>query len=218
MLRTNRAACTIAALTILALFFLACGDSSSHNLSQAQVQAISQQMSSALGSAFVAQVVAVNPATAATSPSLARAMQQIQPDAGAASGCTITPTGQSCDITIAYTGNCPKGGTISVSGDLAYTLDNSGNGSDKSTVTITPASCAVQDVTFSGNPNVSVAIQVGFQNNAIAYPMTFSESGGITYGPHPSGSCSVKVNATVTSPTACTITGSICGRSISGSC
>jgi len=93
-----------------------------------------------------------------------------------------------------------------------------GNGTDSSTLTITPTSCAVSDTTFSGDPNVTVSTQFSMQNDALAYPITFSENGGISFGPNPSGSCSIKMNLDITSATTCTASGTICGQSVSGSC
>jgi hypothetical protein len=130
----------------------------------------------------------------------------------------ISDSGESCNIPITFQGPCPKGGAISVSGDFVYTLDSSGNGSDSSTLTITPSACAVDDITFNGNPNVTFATAFQLQNNALAFPITFSGVGGITFGPNPSGSCGINVKATASSPTSCSVSGSICGRSVSGSC
>src|SRR5262249_51572264 len=99
-----------------------------------------------------------------------------------------------------------------------YTLDGSGNGSDSSTLTLTPSACGVDDLTLNGNRNVIFATSFLLQDHALAFPLTFSGVGGISFGPHPSGSCSIRVQATVSSATSCSVSGSICGRSVSGSC
>jgi len=208
--------CAIVALALVGFVALSCGNSGNgKNLSSAQVQAISQELFTALGSALNAGLTPPGSAIA-PSHSLATAVQHdprlVQSD------CTISDNGESCNIVITYEGNCPDGGTIAVDGDLAFTLDNSGNGSDNSALTVTPAACVVSDVTFSGNPSVTVATGFSMQSFALAYPITFSETGGITYGPNPSGSCTLNVNATVSSPTSCSVTGTICGRSVSGTC
>jgi hypothetical protein len=210
-----RVICAIAALTSLSLLCVTCGGSS-HNLSQAQAQAISQEVFTALNSAMVAGLTPSGTNTAATRPSLGEIVERAQ--AAQSSGCTVTNSGESCNIPITYQGACPNGGTISVSGDFAYTLDNSGNGSDSSTLTVIPAACAVDNVTFSGNPSVTFATQFNLQSNALAFPITFSGMGGISYGPNPARSCSIDVKATATSVTSCSISGSVCGRSVSGSC
>jgi hypothetical protein len=134
------------------------------------------------------------------------------------SQCTVTNSGQSCNIPITFQGPCPSGGTIQVAGDFVYTLDNSGNGSDSSTLTVTPSSCLVDNLTINGDPNVTFATAFNLQNNALAFPITFSGMGGISFGPNPAGSCSINLKATATSPTTCSVSGSICGRSINGSC
>jgi hypothetical protein len=190
--------------------------SSSHSLSQAQAQAISQEVFSALNSAMVAGLTPTGTSTAATRPSLGEIVERAR--SAQSSGCTVTNSGESCNIPITYQGACPNGGTISVSGDFMYTLDNSGNGSDSSSLTVTPAACAVDNVTFNGDPSVTFATQFNLQNYGLAFPITFSGTGGISYGPNPSGSCSINVKATATSVTSCSVSGSICGRSVSGSC
>ena len=210
-----RIACAIASLAFISLLCITCGGSSHNNLSQAQAQAISQEVFSALHSAMVGGLTAPGSAPAAP-PSLPEIIERAQ--AAPPSGCVISNSGESCDIPITYQGACPKGGTISVSGDFAYTLDNSGNGSDSSTLTVTPAACAVDEVTFNGNPSVTFSTTFNLQNNALAFPIMFSGTGGISYGPNPSGSCSINVKATASSLTSCSISGSICGRSVSGRC
>ena len=107
---------------------------------------------------------------------------------------------------------------MNVAGDIVYTLDNSGNGSDSSTLTLTPSSCVVDQVTLNGNPNVTFATQFNLKNNMLAFPITFSGMGGIAFGPNPAGNCSISLKATAASPTTCTVSGSVCGRSVSGNC
>ena len=214
--KSLRIACAIAALIFISLICVTCGGSSHSNLSQAQAQAISREFFSALRTAMVAGLTPSSASAAEARPSLGEIVERAQP--ALSSGCIITNTGESCNIPITYQGPCPKGGTISVNGDFVYTLDNSGNGSDSSTLTVTPAACAVDNVTFNGNPNITFATQFNLQNNALAFPITFSGMGGISYGPNPAGSCSINVKATATSLTSCSISGSICGRSVSGSC
>jgi hypothetical protein len=210
-----RIACAIAALTFISFVCITCGGSSHNDLSQAQAQAISQEVFSALRSAMMTGLTAPGSA-AATPPSLPEIVERTQ--AAQPSGCVISNSGESCNIPITYQGACPKGGTISVSGDFTYTLDNSGNGSDSATLTVTPAACAVDDVTFNGNPSVTFSTTFNLQNNALAFPIMFSGTGGISYGPNPSGSCSINVKGTASSLASCSISGSICGRSVSGSC
>ena len=216
MLRTRRfiSPCAIAAVTILSLACVGCGSSSSHNLSPAQAQAVSQELTAALGAAL-STGLSIGPADT-TPPRLPAIVQNVHPSAS--SGCTITNTGESCNIPVTYSGPCPNGGTIGVTGDFIFTLDSSGNGSDNSTLTVTPTNCAVSNTTINGDPNVTVAINLSFQNKALVYPATFTETGGISFGPNPSGSCTLNVNLSITSATTCTVTGSICGQSLSGSC
>ena len=205
----------VATLATIAIILVACGGSSKPSISPAQAQAISSELFTALGSALAAGFI---PGSAAT-PNPRSLASAIPPrPAPQSSDCTVTNTGESCNVPINFQGNCPQGGTIAVSGDFAFTLDNSGNGSDSSTLTVTPTNCAVSDISFNGNPSLTVSAGFLMQNNALAYPLTLSEKGGITFGPKPSGSCSINLTMTVNSPTSCTATGSLCGNSVSGSC
>lgn len=148
--------------------------------------------------------------------SVSRAIANMQ--VAQASDCTTNPTGQVCDIPISYSEACPAGGTIAVSGDFNFTLDNSGDGSDSSTLTITPADCVVSNLTINGDPNVTMATQINIQANALAYPVTLTENGGISYGPNPSGSCKINASMVINSATSCSISANICGQKITGSC
>ena len=209
-----RIPCAIAALILLSLICITCGGSSHNNVSQAQAQAISTELFSALNSAMVAGLTP-GASTAVMRPSLGEIVEQARAQS---SGCTVTNNGESCNIPITYQGPCPGGGTVHVAGDFVYTLDNSGNGSDSSTLTVTPSSCVVDNLTINGDPSVTFATEFNLKNNGLAFPITFSGNGGISFGPNPSGSCSINVKATATSPTTCSVSGSICGQSISGSC
>lgn len=212
-----RISCAFAALVSLSVVCVTCGGSSHSNLSQAQAQAISAQLFGAVSSAMVTGLLPPPGASSAERPaSLGAIVERAQPSL--TSGCVISDSGEACNIPISYQGPCPKGGTISVIGDFVFTLDSSANGSDTSMLMITPSSCAVDDITFNGNPSVTFATAFGLQNHELAFPITFSGAGGITYGPNPSGSCSINVKATVSSATSCSVSGSICGRSVSGKC
>ena len=87
-----KAACGIAVLTILGLFLLACGGSSTPSISAAQAQAISQQLFTVLGSALASGVTPGGSAATAAPRSLAAAIPS-RP-ALLSSDCTITSTSQ----------------------------------------------------------------------------------------------------------------------------
>ncbi len=217
-----------AVVTLGLLFSVACGGGSSsgnQNLSAAQVQAVSQEISTALEAALQASItpgdIRREPTNFAKTFSdkivSDKAAAESRPDASSG-GCTTSASGTSCNYPLSYSGSCPQGGTIAVTGGFSFTLNDSGNGSDNSTLTITPTSCDASGVTFSGNPNITLATQVSFQDFAVVYPFTLTETGGISYGPNPSGSCTVNATLTITSDQTCTISGSICGQALSGSC
>jgi hypothetical protein len=210
-------------VVVAAILVILCGgcgssssSSSSNTMSAAQAQAVSQQVVQAVVAAL-SNAFGVSPSAARDArPSLSTVVGGIQPDQS--SGCTPTATGQSCNFPLSYSGPCSGGGTISVSGDIDGTLNSSGSGSIDSQITITPANCSVSNLTFNGDPNISIGGQIGFTDAGPVLPITLMEGGGISYGPHPSGSCQLSVTYTINSLTSCTVTGMVCGQSVNGSC
>jgi hypothetical protein len=207
----SRSAC-MAVVALLPLLSSSCG-SSSNNISNEQAQAISQELVTAVQSAITGQFYGGGPGAAHAS--LSNLIREARP--ASTSGCTPTSNGQMCNFPISYTGTCPSGGTISVSGDFNLTLNGSGTGSDSSTLTITPTNCVVSNLTVNGDPSVTLATTIGYTNGIFNFPVTMNESGGISYGPHPSGSCTVTVSLTL-QQNSCSISGKVCGHSVTGSC
>jgi hypothetical protein len=194
-----------------------CGSSTHNNtLSAAQAQAISQQVAQAVAQAVANAIHLPLPAAEQPPVRMSEALSGIHPDQSLS--CTSNPTGQTCMFPISSTGPCPKGGTIAVAGDIQGTLNNSGSGSLGAQVTITPANCAVSNVTFNGDPNISIAGQTNFTNMGPTFPITLMEGGGITFGPDPSGICQLNVTYSINSVSSCTVTGTVCGQSVNGNC
>ena len=201
------------------------GSSSSNSMSQAQAQAVTEQLSQdvaqALATAFESPTVKAGRPSLATvvgdiRPSLSTVLREIRPDQS--SGCAPSGTGENCNWPISYDGTCPQGGTIAVTGDIDTTLNGSGGGSVNSQITVTPANCSVSNLVINGDPNIDVGLQMSFTNSTPVFPITLTETGGISYGPNPSGSCQFNVTYSITSKTSCTITGKACGQSVNGSC
>ncbi|MGA9528399.1 MAG: hypothetical protein WBS24_09805 [Terriglobales bacterium] len=206
---------TCIAVALLALVCTGCGSShtsSSNNMSQAQAQAVSQELvqavEQALNNAFSGSAWAKSP----THSPLAEALSSIRPEDS--SPCTI---GSSIDCTINSSASCPQGGTVSVSGSIDGTLNN-GSGSIDTTLTVTPNKCALDSVVINGDPDVAFTSDFNFTNDALDFPITATTNGGISYGPNPSGSCTMNVTITINSATSCSVTGSVCGQSVNGSC
>jgi hypothetical protein len=221
MFPTKRIAsfCLTVLTAVLSILSSGCGGGSSmSNWSQAQAQAVAQQFSQAVVQALGTAVPATAPSAAP--PSLSTAVRDLRPDA--LPGCTSTSTGQNCNIPISLT-NYPctgsQGGTISVTGDVDGTLNNTGSGSVTAQLTITPAQCSISNLIVNGDPSITVGGQINFTNNETpVFPVTFTETGGISYGPNPSGSCQVNATYTINSSLACTVSGTVCGQPVSGSC
>jgi hypothetical protein len=203
-----------------------CGSSSNNSsmsnnaMSQAQAQAVAQQISQAIAQALGSADPAAALATSTPRPRLSTAVSDLRPDASG--GCTSTANGQTCNFPISvpdFPCSGAQGGTISIAGDLDGTLNSSGAGSVSGQFTITPAACSVSDLIINGDPSISIAGQINFTNNETpVFPVTFTEMGGISYGPSPSGSCQVNATYTINSSLSCTVTGTICGQSVSGPC
>jgi hypothetical protein len=207
---------TCIAIVVLPLLCTSCGSSSGNTMSNAQAQAISQEFVTALQSAMTGQFYGGGPGAAHAS--LSEIIRDARP--AAESGCTQNPpitNGETCNFPISYSGTCPAGGTISVSGDFNLTLNSSGTGSDSSTLTITPNNCVVSDLTINGEPSVTLATTIGYTNGVFDFPVTMNESGGISYGPHPAGSCTVNVTLKL-QENSCSISGTVCGHSVTGDC
>jgi hypothetical protein len=219
LLEVNRYRPLAVLAAILAMVGIGCGgssSSSSNNLSAAQAQAVSGQVVQAVTAALTSALGKDPPAPNHARPSLSTALADAHPDTSS-SGCTSTSTGQSCNLPLSYTGLCSGGGTISVSGDISGTLDNSGDGTFGTQMTITPTNCSVSGTTFNGDPDITIAGQIGFTSDNFVYPITFMEGGGISYGPNPSGTCQVTVTYSINAST-CTVTGKVCGQSVNGTC
>jgi len=213
----NPSLCAIAAASLLILSS-GCGSSSSHSsnnaISPAQAQAVTSEVSQAIAQALSNTfVISMSPAV----PSLSAIPADISSRLSS-SACVATSTGETCNWPISFSGPCPGGGTISVTGDVAGTLDNSGGGSVLTQLTITPSNCSVSNLTINGDPNVAVNGQINFTQTAPAFPITLTEIGGVSFGPNPSGSCQFNVKYTLSSQTSCTISGTACGQTVSGSC
>lgn len=201
------------ATVTLVLLCTSCGSSNNNSISTSQAQAISQEFVTALQSALTGQFYGGG--SGGAHANLSRMIREARPETS--SGCTLTSSGETCNFPISYSGTCPSGGTMSVSGDFSLTLNPSGTGSDSSTLTITPTNCVVSNLTINGDPSVTLATTIGYTNGIFDFPVTMNENGGISYGPHPSGSCAVNVSLTF-GQNSCSVSGTVCGHSVSGNC
>jgi hypothetical protein len=222
--------CLIVAAT-LSIVCSGCGSSASNSqgMSQAQAQAVSAQVSGAFaqalenafsgGSAGASASESTGKSTGdatVKSASLSTAVTSIRPDLS--SGCTPNGSGYTCNWPVSYTAPCDAGGTIAVSGDLATTLNGSGSGSLSSQLTLIPTNCGIVGTVINGDPNVGFVVNMNFVNQVPVFPITIPESGTISYGPNPSGTCALKVTNTITSENSCTMTGTLCGQSVNEAC
>jgi len=209
--------CLTVVAAMLAVLCGGCGSSKSNNLSQAQAEAVTQEVTQALAAALSSSGLPADARPASgLHPSLSTAVTEIRSYASPV--CPSNGTGETCDFPVNFDGTCPGGGTIAVAGNVDGTLDNSGDGSIQSQLTITPTNCSVDKLVINGDPSITVDGTFNFAANAPAFPITLTETGGISYGPNPSGSCQLNVTYTVSSQTSCAISGTVCGQAVNGSC
>jgi hypothetical protein len=206
---------SLSILVAIAVLMIGCGNSNSsmNNLTSAQAQAVasavstgvSQSLEGAFGVASVERGVGVtriedgSPRT--TTPS-----------------CTLSSSNGNFNCQISQSFSCSGGGTMAISGDVSGSVSDSGTGSIQEQIAADPTNCSVDGTTLNGDPNVTVAGQFNISNWSPQWPLTGTETGGVTYGPNPSGSCQLNVTFTVNSNLTCTISGTACGQSVSGSC
>lgn len=108
---------------------------------------------------------------------------------------------------------------MAISGTIDGTLDNSSNGSVQGQIAADPANCSVGDgIVINGDPSVNVTTVVNVANSNPVFPLTGTETGAVTYGPNPSGTCQLNVNYSISSSLSCTQTGTACGQPVSGIC
>ena len=226
MLRTNpNLSVYLSAFVVLfSVLCVGCGGSSSNpmntSMSPAQAQAVTDQVVQALTQSLETAISGSARPPEGVRPSLAAVVSDLQPDTS--SGCTSTSTGYTCNWPISLM-NDPcggtQGGTISVTGDISGSLSNTQSGSVNGQFTVTPTNCSVSNLIVNGAPSIDITGQINFTNNLTpAFPITFTEGGGISYGPNPSGTCQLNATYTISSSLACTVTGTVCGQSVSGTC
>ena len=107
---------------------------------------------------------------------------------------------------------------MAVSGDIIASLNATRSGSALVQIAAVPASCSVNGMILNGAPQVNVAGQLNVLNDMPEWPVTGSETGAVSYGPHPSGTCQLNLTYTLNSNLSCTVSGTACGQSVSGGC
>jgi predicted Fe-S protein YdhL (DUF1289 family) len=225
VLRVNTTAsrCLTVVAVTLSMLCAGCGSSNSgmanNSMSPAQAQAVTDQVVQALTQSLTVAISASAPAIDGRR-SLSAVVSNIHPDTS--SGCTSTATGYSCNWPIALKDDAcggSQGGTISVTGDISGSLSNTESGFVTGQFTITPANCSVSNLIINGDPSIDLSGQINFTSDLNPkFPITFTETGGISYGPSPSGSCRLQATYTINSSLGCTVSGTVCGQSVSGSC
>jgi len=217
----------IAAVILVAVLspLAGCGGGStnanSNNLTQAQAQqvgsALSDDVSKALANALGNTAV---PLDISSKDHMVVALHRESQAGTVAKPEEVACNGTSCTVSGTYT--CPDGGSIAVSGTFRGSTTSAGG-----TLTETPSNCSDGTLVLNGNPDVTVGVQGN--DNGVTTTVNVTIGGGVKFSPvqagqFPTGSCSCNlsasaaVNDTNGSVTACSISGSICGHTISANC
>lgn len=217
MTQNSSHAIALSAVTLIgvALLMLGCGtsNSSSKSLTQSQALSIATSISNGVGQA-VTGAFGIASLGAGTN-----AMTNVEASPNAMLPiCTPTPSGEVCVWPVSSTYSCPGGGSMPVTGSITGSLSTGGTGSAQVQIAATPANCSMNGLVLNGNPQVNLAGSVRILNNNPEWPLTGTETGGVTYGPNPSGSCQLNLTFTVNSNQSCTVTGTACDQSVSGNC
>jgi len=138
-------------------------------LTATQAQAISQQVVHAVVQSLSSVQGASLASGEQSNKRLSVALADLHPEQSS-SGCTPTPNGQSCNFPLSGSDPCSGGGSISVTGDVQGTLNNSGAGSLAAQLTVSPKSCSLPGVTFTGNPDITIAGNINFTSRALGTP------------------------------------------------
>lgn len=191
-------------LISLALFFFslavlvvsaACGGSSQSSsptpLSAAQVQAITTEMANGFSSAM------------------------------STSNTSVCPGGASNQLCFNTTANCTAGGTIAITGQYTTSLDANNTGQISGTMTFIPTNCAVNSTSLvlNGDPSLKFAATLNIANSQLTN-FTATETGGVLYGPNPTGVCdsNLTITVSVTPTQTCRIKGTACGQAVDYTC
>jgi hypothetical protein len=131
-----------------------------------------------------------------------------------------------CTVSVNIIETCSGGGTIAIAGSINGSMDYTDTGDATALITATPTSCDVPGTTLeiTGNPNLLVSGSIFYFYGGVS-TFTVTETGTVTYGPKPTGSC--QTNLTVAASfegnaqhtlRSCTLTGTACGTAVNQSC
>lgn len=128
-----------------------------------------------------------------------------------------------CDAPVAVTSLCTGSGKSTATGDITANWSAYASGPATLNLTLMPASCTVSgtSLTLTGNPSLTATGTVSY---VYAAPETalVVETGTISYGTSPSGSCPVNLTLNAVyargNTASCKVTGTMCGQTISQSC
>jgi len=105
-------------------------------------------------------------------------------------------------------------------------VDFTDSGGMTGILTAIPTACAVPqtDLKVTGDPDLTISGNVNFFYGGVDY-VGVTQTGTVTYGPSPSGSCAVNLSLTASfegnaahTVKSCQVTGTACGATVNQSC
>jgi hypothetical protein len=206
---------SLSAVVAIAVLMIGCGNSNSsmNNLSSAQAQAVASAVSTGVSQSLEG---AFGVASAERGVGVTR-IEDGFPRTNTPS-CTLSSSNGNFSCQISQSFSCSGGGTMAISGNVSGSVSDSGTGSIQEQIAADPTNCSVDGTTLSGDPNVAISGQFNISNWSPVWPVTGTETGGVSFGPNPSGTCQFNVTFSVNSNLTCTTSGTACGQPVSGSC
>jgi hypothetical protein len=200
----------VAAIAIAACL-AGCGSSSSSDggggdvLTENQAIALSEQISGVAMNAM--NNMDVN----------ASVSQGLEVDAGKTVQCNTETGTCTYNIPLSWSQNCTAGGRIGVTGSITgTTTDGSGFLQIGATETITDWQC-ITGYIINGDPYISLSGTFSFLGGAPATQQSMTISGGFKWGTTAAESCQISLSINFSSDGGGTMTGTVCGYSVSAS-
>jgi hypothetical protein len=156
---------------------------------------------------------------------LAQSLMASVQSMNATSCSTSTKNQYYCAVPIATTAACTgSGGTSTLTGLVSANWSYYATAPASATLTVMPNQCSIPSSTlaFTGSPSLAVTGEITFFY-AAPTAATLNETGTITYGPTPAGSCQVdlaitSIFASMNVAGSCIVTGTVCGQTVAQNC
>lgn len=208
---------SIASVLGVVLLLVGCGNGNSSSPNSSLTPAQAQQVAAGVSDGLAQALAGGLNSSSTHDRQTARAMRKDEsvPNVSGPS-CYSSSSGEVCNWPISESFTCPGGGALSVSGDVSASMDNNGNGSVQAQIAEIPSGCSIDGIVINGNPQITVNGSLGISNWSPVWPLTLTETGGVTFGPNPAGACQFDLSVSVNADSSFTVSGMACGQQVSG--